>query len=674
MWVYLASLVVGAAASSGPDLVERAVPIELPVAEVMVFSDRARVTRRGPVKGSGLQVLRLPDLPGSTLPGSVRVTSSSGTVLRVETAPVERERWGIDQVDAWIAQLEEGQDQLAVLDGKQSAVRQELSLLAGLTAAPPLPEKDRAGKVLSPSPEAWREAQDRLARRRATLRTQEQALEVEQRGIAARLQKIQQEVQARNLGAFTDRKMQVLVILDGGGSLDVEYAVPGAFWKPAYELAFDPDKGQVSLAVAGLVTQATGEDWDGVKLRLSTAIPGQDIDLPKLRTWTLADDREYVPTPTARATPRTTRPFSPPTPRPRAAELEKAADRALLTQRTQHLLALASGAIGGEGRRGGVASVGSPPPPPPPPSYSKRTEISFDDASIEGDLVSPDGAYLAADEAEAMPMAPEPMPAMAPAPMAPGRAMDVERTTSTSARRDQGPSTRAQRLAMRSGMTWSRPSLGDPLLPAVSAGGFDWVYDAPLPATVPSNASGLRVPLAVRTAPTSTFYEATPALATTAYLKATLKNGAKLPILAGPANIFVKGTFAGDAQLATTGPGGTVELPLGADEDIRLTRTVIPNTKRQGFVIGEEEVTEYAVKIEVGNYKKSAVTVRLVDVLPKTNVEKIKVELVSTTPSPQTPPDADGLLHWHIDVPAGATKSVTFTYRITRPKGWRLSQ
>lgn len=665
MWPCLASLVVGAAASSGPDLVERAVPIELPIAEVIVFSDRARVTRRGAVKGSGVQVLRLPDLPGGTMSGSVRVTSSSGTVLRVETAPVERERWGIDQVDAWIAQLEEGRDQQAIVDGKLAAVRQELSLLSGLTATAPLPEKDRAGKLLSPSPEAWREAQDRLASRRAALRTQEQALEVEQRDIALRLQKIQQEVQARDLGGFTDRKTQVLVIHDGGGTLDVEYAVPGAFWKPAYELAFNPDKGMVSLAVAGLVTQATGEDWGGVKLRLSTAIPGQDIDLPKLRTWTLGDDREFLPTPTARAMPRRVQPFSPPTPRPRAAELEKAADRALLAQRTQHLLALANGAVA-NGRGGPVSAMPSPPPPPPSMAYSKRTEVDFAADSIQGDLMVPEASYLAADEAE------EPMPAMALAPTAPGRVMEVERTTSMSARRDRGPAMSSPRLAMRTGLAWSRPTFGDPLLPAVTAGGFDWVYEAPLPATVPSNASGLRVPLAVRTAPTSTFYEATPALATTAYLKATLQNGAKLPILAGPATIFVGGTFAGDAQLGTTGPGGTVELPLGADEDIRLTRTVIPSTKRQGFMIGEQDVTDYVVRIEVGNYKKTTVTVRLVDVLPKSNVEKIKLELLSTTPSPQTPPDGDGLLHWHIDVPAGATKTITFTYRITRPRGWRL--
>lgn len=61
------------------------------------------------------------------------------------------------------------------------------------------------------------------------------------------LAEVQAEEQARDLGGFTDRKTQVLVILDDGATaLDVEYAVPGAFWKPACDLAFDPDHGQVS--------------------------------------------------------------------------------------------------------------------------------------------------------------------------------------------------------------------------------------------------------------------------------------------------------------------------------------------------------------------------------------------------------------------------------------------
>ena len=43
---------------------------------------------------------------GGVLLDSIRVTSSSGRVVRVETQPIERERWSIDQVDQWLTELE----------------------------------------------------------------------------------------------------------------------------------------------------------------------------------------------------------------------------------------------------------------------------------------------------------------------------------------------------------------------------------------------------------------------------------------------------------------------------------------------------------------------------------------------------------------------------------------
>lgn len=693
MLLWAALIVTATGASSGPDLREKAVVVDLPIKEVMVFSDRARVTRTGAVKFSGgPQVFRAPDLPGVVLLDTVRVSAAGSKVVRVETRPIERERWSIDQVDAWIVELEKLSDQLSVVAGKLNATREELALLSGLQVAPPLPEKDRLGKPTSPSTDAWKEAQDRLARRRAAARTVEHGYEMEQRALVTKYETVQREVMKRDLGGFTEQKIEVVVIVDGdggAGSVSVEYAVPGAFWKPAYDLAFDADKGTVELKASGLVTQATGEDWPDVKLALSTAIPGQGIDMPTLRTWTLGDDREYVPRPTAQATPRTTRPFQPPAPKPRLAEIEAEADRQLLQQRSQQLLAMASapadvesltGAIGigglgvrgaGEGGGGsgegyavesyGVASgrgtmtksaprpmpmpsVAMPAPPSmaPPMERPMSAKMDFADEEMAGEMVEPEADYMA------------------------------PRTTSSIALRERGPSSRA--LALVNGVKWVTPTFGDPLLPAVTAGGLDYVYDAPVIVSVPSQAQGLRVPLAVRSYDVQTFYEATPSLATTAYLKATVKNGSKLPILAGPANVFVKRTFSGDAQLQTTGPGGTLELPLGADEDIRLTRTVVPSTKTVGVFFGEEDVTDYAVKIEVGNYKKKAITVRVVDQLPLTNAEKLKSEMVVVSPKPQEAPDENGLLYWHVDVPPGAVKQITFTYRITRPKNWKLSQ
>ncbi len=636
----------------------------------MVFSDRARVTRRGAVKlAGGPQVLRAPDLPGAVMLDSVRVSATGTKVVRVETRPVERERWSIDQVDGWIAELEHLGDDIALAQGKKDAAENELNLLAGLTVALPIPEKDRLGKAIAPSPAAWKEAQDGLSRRRTRARDRQHAAELELRTLTAKYQRAQREVQQRNIGAFSDQKLEVVVIVDGGagnGTVAVEYAIGGAFWKPSYDLFFDPDSKNVELKASGLVTQATGEDWAAVKLALSTAIPGQGIDMPKLRTWTLGDDREYVPSPTARVTPRTTRPFQPPAAQPRFAELAALADRELLNQRTQQLLALASSpaprtstAPSGAALGGMAYPTSRAMPMPAPMAPMADSEGSYDTDDMK--------EYAAADEVEESyaEAAPEmPMASMAPAPS--------RMSKSAGPRGRDGRSGRGMRLV--NGIAWQKQTFPDALLPAVSAGGLDYVYRAPVAVTVAAQANSQRVPLASRTYPVQTFYEATPSLATTAYLKATVKNGSALPILAGPANVFVKRTFSGDAQLMTTGPGGVLELPLGADEDIRLTRTVVPATTTKGVLFGEEDVTDYAVKIEVGNYKKQAVTVRVIDQVPLTNAEKIKVELLSASPKSVASEDGDGLLYWHVDVPAGGVKAVTFTYRITRPKNWKLSQ
>ena len=50
-------------------------------------------------------------------------------------------------------------------------------------------------------------------------------------------------------------------------------------------------------------------------------------------------------------------------------------------------------------------------------------------------------------------------------------------------------------------------------MPAVSAGGLDYVYQAPTKATIPSSGKQVKIPLASQTFKASAFHEATPALA-----------------------------------------------------------------------------------------------------------------------------------------------------------------
>src|SRR5262249_31865574 len=210
------------------------------------------------------------------------------------------------------------------------------------------------------------------------------------------------------------------------------------------------------------------------------------------------------------------------------------------------------------------------------------------------------------------------------------------------------------------------PTFGDPMLPAVSAGGLDYVYQAPPPSAVPSTGRQVRVPLAAQTFAASAFHDATPALATTAFLRARVRNDGKRPLLRGPATIFSDGELVGLGELQTTGPGGDIEFPLGADEDVRLVRQVVPSTKTSGLIMKTEE-TPNDVQIQIGNYKKKKVVVELRAQVPRSGTEKVEVKLLSTDPAPVAAPDGDGVVRWRVELAPGATRTVRLRYQITRP-------
>jgi uncharacterized protein (TIGR02231 family) len=217
------------------------------------------------------------------------------------------------------------------------------------------------------------------------------------------------------------------------------------------------------------------------------------------------------------------------------------------------------------------------------------------------------------------------------------------------------------------------PTFSDPMLPAVSGGGLDYVYQAPATAAVPSTGRQVRVPLAAQTFAAAAYHDATPALATTAFLRARVRNDGKRPLLRGPAAIFSDGELVGVGELQTTGPGGDIEFPLGADQDVRLVRQVVPATKTSGLIMKSDE-TVYDVQIQIGNYKKKKVTLELRDQVPRTSTDKVEVKLLGTDPAPLGPPDGEGVVRWRVELAPGATRTVRLRYQIVRPKGWQLFQ
>ncbi|MBT3278649.1 MAG: mucoidy inhibitor MuiA family protein [Phycisphaerales bacterium] len=68
----------------------------------------------------------------------------------------------------------------------------------------------------------------------------------------------------------------------GKASLSLSYIVSGASWTPAYNMRTTAAGATLNLEYLAHVRQTTGEDWDGVKLTLSTATPNMSAEIPML--------------------------------------------------------------------------------------------------------------------------------------------------------------------------------------------------------------------------------------------------------------------------------------------------------------------------------------------------------------------------------------------------------
>ena len=72
------------------------------------------------------------------------------------------------------------------------------------------------------------------------------------------------------------------------------YLVSGASWQPSYDVRISPDMTGVSVKSMGQVNQRSGEDWQGVRLVLSTSMPQIGLDPPEVPSLIVSEMEEPV--------------------------------------------------------------------------------------------------------------------------------------------------------------------------------------------------------------------------------------------------------------------------------------------------------------------------------------------------------------------------------------------
>lgn len=114
-----------------------------------------------------------------------------------------------------------------------------------------------------------------------------QRLNVEKREFGKQIEVLQRELEGLRSGARDTRSVTVQLSAQRPGELRLSYQVANAGWQPAYRASLDSAASRLELERLASVAQRTGEDWQGVRLTLSTTQPRLSPAAPEPQPWLL---------------------------------------------------------------------------------------------------------------------------------------------------------------------------------------------------------------------------------------------------------------------------------------------------------------------------------------------------------------------------------------------------
>lgn len=95
-------------------------------------------------------------------------------------------------------------------------------------------------------------------------------------------------------------KNQIVVTINSeietNGKLELSYIVTNAGWSPSYDIRSEGVEKPIQLIQKGNIYQTTGEDWENVKIKLSTLIPTSNSVKPNLNIYYLYYNNNVVQT------------------------------------------------------------------------------------------------------------------------------------------------------------------------------------------------------------------------------------------------------------------------------------------------------------------------------------------------------------------------------------------
>ena len=216
----------------------------------------------------------------------------------------------------------------------------------------------------------------------------------------------------------------------------------------------------------------------------------------------------------------------------------------------------------------------------------------------------------------------------------------------------------------------ARKQLAEEQQAALDAGGFQVVFRIPGRIAVAAGQGSKSFRIASSTIAPELMVHAVPALAETAFLQASFKHVDDAPLLPGSVSIYRDGVFVGRSPMALAAKDEDVRLGFGADEKVKVARTVVRRFEGTAGLIGSSRTDEREFKTTIRNAHEFAIRVLVEDQLPVSENEDIQVEMlpISTPPTARDLRDRRGVMEWAFEAKSGESREIKLGWRVRWPK------
>ena len=167
---------------------------------------------------------------------------------------------------------------------------------------------------------------------------------------------------------------------------------------------------------------------------------------------------------------------------------------------------------------------------------------------------------------------------------------------------------------------------------------------------------------------------ATPLIDETAFLYADFEFAGELALLPGEVALYRDNLYVGNGRLPLVNSGERHELGFGVDDKVTVKRVELKRAKGSHGLIKTENTDEFHFKITVNNHHKEMMPVRILDRIPVSNHEKLKVERLRdmSAPTHEDVDDKRGVLAYEFDLAQGGEEVLNIHYRLSWPKDERI--